>query len=160
MDWDTYFVFNPKDSRLKNCVEVYDGTVSILNSETRCSSLAASQIQWWVPTVLFSFGILLKIRSVRILDTIICLGTLLWLFSQARDAVQIILRVGFICPFVVINPTNLGVTIVVAQVLCLTIFYLSSTQKTCFFTNDSKVSVCIAMLYNILTSYNTHICVI
>ena len=53
MDWDSYFVFNPKDSRSKIYVEVYDGIVSILNLETRCSSSAASQIQWWVPTVLF-----------------------------------------------------------------------------------------------------------
>ena len=45
MDWDSYFVFNPKDPRLNICVEVYDGLVSILNFETRCSSSAASQIQ-------------------------------------------------------------------------------------------------------------------
>ena len=55
MDWDSHFVFNPKDSRSKIYVEVYDGIVSILNLETRCSSSAASQIQWWVPTVLFFF---------------------------------------------------------------------------------------------------------
>ena len=53
MDWGSYFVFNPKDPTLKNYVEVYDDIVSILNFETRCSSSAASQIQWWVPTVLF-----------------------------------------------------------------------------------------------------------
>ena len=47
MDWDSYFVFNPKDSRSKFYVEVNDGIVSILNLETRCSSSAASQIQWW-----------------------------------------------------------------------------------------------------------------
>ena len=51
----SYFVFNPKDSRSKIYLEVYDGIVSILNLETRCSSSAASQIQWWVPTVLFFF---------------------------------------------------------------------------------------------------------
>ena len=53
MDRDSYFVFNPKDSKSKFYVEVYDGIVSILNSETRCSSSDASQIRWWVPTVLF-----------------------------------------------------------------------------------------------------------
>ena len=47
MYWDNYFVFNPKDPRLKIYVEVYDGIVSILNFETHCSSSAASQIQWW-----------------------------------------------------------------------------------------------------------------
>ena len=35
MDWVSYFVFNPKDSRSKFYVEVYDGIVSILNLETR-----------------------------------------------------------------------------------------------------------------------------
>ena len=29
MGWDNHVVFNPKDSRLKNHVEVYDGIVSI-----------------------------------------------------------------------------------------------------------------------------------
>ena len=99
--------------------EVYDVTVSNLNLETRCSSSAASQIQWWVPTVLF-----------------------FWLFSPAWDAVQLTLQVGFICPFVVIDPTDLGATIVVAQALCLTIFKfnLSPTQKTCLFTDGNKAS--------------------
>ena len=92
MDWDSYFVFHPKDLRSKIYVEVYDGIVSIVNLETRCSSSAASQIQWWVPTVLF-----------------------FWLFSPAWDAVQLTLQVGFICPFVVIDPSNSGSTIVDAQ---------------------------------------------
>ena len=52
--WACYFVFNPKDSRLKNHFEVYDSIVSILNLETRYSSSAALQIQW-VQTVLFFF---------------------------------------------------------------------------------------------------------
>ena len=80
VDWDSYFVFNPKDSRLK--IYVFDRwtlwigivilsliqkiqdwkfmlrfiIVSVLNLETRCSSSAASQIQWWVQTVLFFFS--------------------------------------------------------------------------------------------------------
>ena len=58
---------------------------------------------------------LLKIRSFRIPDTIICLGTFLWLFSPAWDAIELTLHVGFICPFVVIGPTDLGEIIVVAQ---------------------------------------------
>ena len=84
---------------------------------------------------------LLKIRSVRILDTI-CSRTLLWLFSPAWDAVKLTLHVGFICPFVVVDPTDLGATIVVAKALCLTIFNLSPTQKTCLFTDGNKASVC------------------
>ena len=34
---------------------VYDGIVSNLNFETRCSKSAALLIQWWVQTVLFFF---------------------------------------------------------------------------------------------------------
>ena len=44
MDWVSYFVFNPKDSRSKFYVEVYDGIVSILNLETRWSSSAAFSV--------------------------------------------------------------------------------------------------------------------
>ena len=38
--------------------------------------------------------------------------------------------VGFICPFVVDDPTDLGAIIVVAQALCLSIFNLSPTSST------------------------------
>jgi hypothetical protein len=48
----------------------------------------------------------LKIRSVRMLDTIICLEPLVWLFSAAWDAVTLTLDVGFICSFVGIDPTD------------------------------------------------------
>ena len=54
-DWDSCFVIHPKGQRLKIYVEVYDDIVSILNFESHCSSSAASQTQWWVPTVLFFF---------------------------------------------------------------------------------------------------------
>ena len=52
----------------------------------------------------------------------ICEFVLVWLFSLALEAVKLTLKVGFICPLVVIDPINLGTTIVVAQALCLTIF--------------------------------------
>ena len=51
MDPDNYFVFNAKFPRSKIYVEVHDDILSILNFETRFSSSAALQIQWWVPTV-------------------------------------------------------------------------------------------------------------
>ena len=82
VDWDRYFVFHPKDPRLKIYREVCDDILSILNFETCCSSLAALKILWWVPTG-SSSEILLKIRSVRILDMIFGLGALLWLFTSA-----------------------------------------------------------------------------
>ena len=44
-------------------------------------------------------------------------------------------EVGFICPFVVIDPTDLGATTAIArsflQDQCLTISYLSPTQNPC-----------------------------
>ena len=74
MDSEIYFVFNPKDPRLKICVELYDGIVSMfIFFGTCCSSLAASQIQWLVPTALFSFWDFFW-RSG--LDMIVYLGTL------------------------------------------------------------------------------------
>ena len=74
-----------------------------------------------------------------------CSGALIWLFSPAWDSVKLTLQVGFICPFVVEDPTDLGATIVVAQALCLSIFNLSPMQKTCLFTNGNKAnkSVCL-----------------
>ncbi len=50
--------------------------------------------------------LLLKIRSVRMMDTIVCSRPLVWLFSPAWDAVTLTLDVGFIRPFVVIDPTD------------------------------------------------------
>ena len=61
--------------------------------------------------------------------------------TMAWDAVRLTLKVGFICPFVVNDPTNLDATIVVAQALCLKIFDLFPTQKTCLFTNGNKANV-------------------
>ncbi len=39
------------------------------------------------------------------LDVIVCLGPFVWLFSLAWDAAELTLEVGFIGPFVVIDPT-------------------------------------------------------
>jgi hypothetical protein len=49
---------------------------------------------------------LLKIRSVRMLDTIVCSGPLFLLFSPSWAAVELTLEVGFIFPFVVIDPAD------------------------------------------------------
>ena len=46
--------------------------------------------------------LLLKIIYVKMLDTIVCSGPLVWLFSPAA----VTLDVGFICPFVVIDSTD------------------------------------------------------
>ena len=97
--------------------------------------------EWGSEKALTYMRFLLKVRYVRILDTFLCSGALIWLFSPACDAVKLTLKVGFICPFMVDDPTDLGATIVVAQALCLSIFNLSPTQKTCLFTNGNKANV-------------------
>ena len=52
MDQVKYFLFNPKDPRLKINVEVYDGIVLILNFETHCLSLLGAPPAYvlaWLP---------------------------------------------------------------------------------------------------------------
>ncbi len=58
--------------------------------------------------------LLLKVRSVRMLDMIVCSEPLVWLFSPAWDAGILTLDAGLICPFVVIEPADFGATTVVA----------------------------------------------
>ena len=84
-------------------------------------------------------GFFLKFRSVRILNMILCSGSLVWLFSPAWDVVNSPCQeFGFICALVVIDSTNLGATPAIARNLlqdwCLTISYLSPTQNPCLFT--------------------------
>ena len=134
MDWDSYFVFNPKNLRLKFCVGSlwwYCVEFDFWNSLLEVGCFADSMVGPDGAVLLPWF--LLKVRYARILDTFVCSGALIWLFSPAWDAVKLTLKVGFICPFVVEDPTDLGATIVVAQALCLSIFNLSPTQKTCLF---------------------------
>jgi hypothetical protein len=50
--------------------------------------------------------LLLKIGSLRWLDTMVWSEPLVWLFSPAWDVVILTLDVGFICPFVVIDPAD------------------------------------------------------
>ena len=58
---------------------------------------------------------------------------------SAWDEVKLTLKVGFICPFVVIDPTDLGVTTeLLFQALCLSIFNLSQTENSCLFTDGNK----------------------
>ena len=38
-----------------------------------------------------------------------------WLFPPVWDAAKLALKVELICPFVIVDPSNLGSTIVVAQ---------------------------------------------
>ena len=66
---------------------------------------------------------------------------ILWLFSPALDAIKLTLKKGFICPFVVIDPTNLGtITELLFQALCLFIFAQSPTQNICLFTDGNKAN--------------------
>ena len=55
---------------------------------------------------------------------------------------RLTLSVGVICPFVVLDPTNLGATKeLLFQSLCLSIFNLSPTQNTCLFTDGNKANL-------------------
>ena len=62
--------------------------------------------------------------------------------ASAWDAVKPTLKVGFICPVVVSDPTVLGATIVVAQALCLTIFTHPRRRKPAFLPMVIKL-VCV-----------------
>ena len=144
LDWDSYFVFNPRDPRLKIYVEVDNGIVLILNFEMCCSRLAASQIQWWVPTVLFFFwNFFLRSGLLEYWK---------WSYVQGHFFGSLLLGtqlnspcIGFICPSVIIDPTNLGMTIVVAQAWCWSSFNLSPTQNACLLTDGNKASVCVLL---------------
>ena len=84
VDWDDYVDFQ----RIKIYFGVYDILVSTLNLKMRCSNSAALLPRF-----------LLRIRSVRILNTIVCSETL------------------------VIEPTDLGATTeLLIPALCLSIF--------------------------------------
>ena len=119
MDWENYFVCNPKDSRLKiynvNC----GGTVLILKFEMCCSSSAASQIQGWVSTLGLQCFLSLVISSEDQVfqNTGYSWMSWHWFGWSVWDPLKLNLKVGFICPFVVINLTNFGTTMVVALAL-------------------------------------------
>ena len=85
------------------------------------NALPASRIRWRVPTVLFFFGDFFWIQLCLDTGYDRAFGALLWRFSPAWDAVELTLEVGLVCPFVVIDNTDIGSTIVVAEALCLTV---------------------------------------
>ena len=84
----------------------------------------------------------LRIRSVRILDSIVCSTPLVWLFSPAWDAVKLAcLKAVFIFP------GHRGATTVVLQDECLTPFHLSPTQNILPFTQlVLKLVVCVCRI--------------
>ena len=135
VDWDTYFVLILRIQRLKIYVE------SLWSSH-----VSGIQLLNWFNNGFrhsaFLLQFILKIRSVGILDTIVCWGTLLWLFSQACDAIKLTMKVGFICPFVVIDPTDFGSTTeLLFQASCLFIFNLSLKQNTCPFAHGNEANL-------------------
>ena len=78
-------------------------------------------------------GAVLKIRSVRIPGFDSIFGALLRRF---QPGMKLNLKGGFI-----IGPNDLVTTIEVVQPVCLTIFNLSPTQKTCLYTNGNQAGV-------------------
>ena len=100
-------MFCPSIPRIhdQDFVEIDDDIiVLILNFDTRCSILADLMVGTNVTAFLLSF--ILRIGFVRIPDTIVCLGPSVWLFSPARDAIELTLAVDCIYPFLVIDPTD------------------------------------------------------
>ena len=83
INWEGYFVFNPKDSRIEICIGVYYCIVLILNFDTCNSSSADSKSRFHGGSLHSSSSsvISLKIRSVRTLDTIMCSGIALAVLS-------------------------------------------------------------------------------
>ena len=81
---------------IRKNLNIWDNLEQTKNKQNSCFS--DSMVGLNSAVLLLRF--LLKIRSIRILDTIVCSGTLLWLFSPAWDAIKLTLQVGFICPFV------------------------------------------------------------
>ena len=74
-------------------------------------------------------------------------GHWVWLFSPACDAVKLTLQeVGFICPFVVVDPTDLGATTVVAPGLMLDNFLpiqaIPDAESLPFYPSVLKLVVC------------------
>ena len=57
-----------------------------------------------------------------------------WLFSPAWDAVELTLRVGFICPFVVFDLTDLGADILIAQGVIHREYLILIAQAVCLTT--------------------------
>ena len=126
---EKWFCLNPKNSKIKNLYwslsqfRIWKQTVQIRQLRRFNDGIKKADI---IPRFL------LKIRSVRILDTLVCSKKLLWLFSPSWDAVNLTLKVGFIWLFVVIDPTDLGATReLLFQALSLSIFNLSRTPNTC-----------------------------
>jgi hypothetical protein len=72
---------------------------------------------------------------------------LVWLFSPAWDAVQLTLEFGFICPFVVIDPTYKEATTVVAPGLMIDPFLpIPDTESLPLYPMDLKLAcVCVCV---------------
>ena len=140
-EWWTLWIRTIFLSLINFLVGVYNVQVlvSILNFETCCSNSADLLVQWYVHAALLQW-FLLRIRFVRSPDTIVFLGTLLWLFSPAWNAIKPTLNVDLICPFVVIDPSDLGATME-------TIEFFSSLF--CYFSKPRvEVAFCWIIFFN------------
>ena len=112
MYWATFWCFSPA----WEIFVVYDeDIVSTLNTE---SSSAASQIQWWWTALIFFCDFLWRSSLFESWFNSMYWATF-WCFSPAWDSFELTLRVGFICPFVVINTANFFFNIFPAENLLL-----------------------------------------
>ena len=130
VDWDNYFAFNPKNSKIENL----------------SWSLLCSWNDFEFGNALLAFGRFAG--STMGSDMLIFFRDFPWRSGLLEYWIQWYVRgycfgcsllpgtlkVGFICPFVVIDPTDLGATTeLLFQALCLFIFNVSPTQNILLF---------------------------
>ena len=82
-----------------------------------CPESTAMQIQRWLPTVcssskIFDEGLFCSSPNTEYNSMF---AALFWRFSPVWGTIWITQKGGIFCPFMVIDPANLGVTIVVAH---------------------------------------------
>ena len=104
MDWVNYFVCNPKNSRLELFDVVYDGNcwLQVLKHVARALLLCrfnGGSLQCFSSSVISSEDQVCYYWMFVVLH---------WLFSPTWDNIQlrVTLKVGFICPCMVIDPTG------------------------------------------------------
>ena len=144
VDWDNYFVFNSTNSKIEINAGVYEVPVSILNLELPFSNSAASLVQRWVQTCSSSSAISFEDQVFQ--NTFIRSSVLSNIRSYVRGQLdialavlsclgrrQLNLTVGFICPFVIIDPAYLGATTkLLYQALCLSMTPVRLLQVLCY----------------------------
>ena len=148
VDCDYYhdFVFNPKNSQIKNsCWSLWFlVTVFILNFETCCSNLADFLVQWWVQTFCSSPVISTEDQACCYIGYKSTLGDIafavFWAFSSLRHSQSCTVKLTLKVDLSVLK-WSLTLPFRSNNRVCLSIFNLFLTHNTCHFTNTRKASL-------------------